>query len=81
MSVKTETKKSKGGGSFLTREATADEVFTREDLSPAQVMFGQIAEDFMNAEVVSNTEFKTYNTVASHRRIADSVVEAGRYYF
>lgn len=56
MSVKTETKKSKGGGSFLTREAAADEVFTREDLSPAQVMFGQIAEDFMNAEVVPNDE-------------------------
>ena len=56
MSVKTETKKSKGGGSFLTRSATADEIFTREDLSPAQVMFGQIAEDFMNAEVVPNDE-------------------------
>jgi len=56
MSVKTETKKSKGGGSFLMSEATADEVFTREDLSPAQVMFGQIAEDFMNAEVVPNDE-------------------------
>jgi alkylation response protein AidB-like acyl-CoA dehydrogenase len=27
------------------------------------------------------TEFKTYNTVASRRRIADSVIEAGRYYF
>ncbi len=56
MSIKTETKKSKGGGSFLLSEATADEVFTREDLSPAQVMFGQIAEDFMNAEVVPNDE-------------------------
>ena len=54
--MKTETKKYEGGGSFLTHNATADEIFTREDLSPAQVMFGQIAEDFMNAEVVPNDE-------------------------
>ena len=31
-------------------ESTA--IFTREDLSPAQQMFGRIAEDFMRTEVL-----------------------------
>jgi alkylation response protein AidB-like acyl-CoA dehydrogenase len=51
MSAKTEAVEM-GGGRFLTADATSDEVFTREDLSPAQQMFGRIAEDFMRAEVL-----------------------------
>ena len=38
--------------SFLTSSASAAEVFTREDLSGAQQMFGRIAADFMRAEVL-----------------------------
>jgi len=41
-----------GGGSFLSANVTAHQVFTREDLSPAQQMFGRIAEDFMSTEVI-----------------------------
>jgi alkylation response protein AidB-like acyl-CoA dehydrogenase len=41
-----------GGGSFLDGTVTADQVFTREDLSSAQQMFGRIAEDFMRTEVL-----------------------------
>ena len=37
---------------FLTTDVQTDEVFTREDLSPAQQMFGRIAEDFMRTEVI-----------------------------
>ena len=44
--------KSDSGGSFLTSHVTADQVFTREDLSPAQQMFGRIAQDFMRTEVL-----------------------------
>ena len=40
------------GGGFLSAEASPEEVFTREDLSPAQQMFGRIAEDFMRTEVL-----------------------------
>src|SRR5262245_42891225 len=38
--------------SFLTSSVSAAEVFTREDLSGAQQMFGRIAEDFMRSEVL-----------------------------
>src|SRR2546423_1794179 len=51
MSAKTDALKA-GGGSFLTADAAAAEVFTREDLSPAQRMFGRVAEDFMRTEVL-----------------------------
>jgi alkylation response protein AidB-like acyl-CoA dehydrogenase len=37
---------------FLSTDVQTDEVFTREDLSPAQQMFGRIAEDFMSTEVI-----------------------------
>ncbi len=38
-------------------EATiAESTFTREDLSPAQQMFGRIAEDFMRTEVLPHAE-------------------------
>src|SRR5262252_1319366 len=38
--------------SLLIASASAAEVFTREDLSSAQQMFGRIAEDFMRSEVL-----------------------------
>ena len=34
----------------------ADQVFTREDLSSAQQMFGRIAEDFMRSEVLPHEQ-------------------------
>ena len=40
------------GGSFLTADVTPEQVFTREDLSPAQQMFGRIAHDFMRTQVL-----------------------------
>src|SRR5438045_3516063 len=51
MSAKTDSLQA-GGGSFLTADVVAAEVFTREGLSPAQRMLGQVAEDFMRAEVL-----------------------------
>ena len=47
---------SAGGGDFLTRSPSPSAVFTREDLSPAQQMFGRVAEDFMRAEVLPRAE-------------------------
>ncbi len=41
-----------GNGRFLVSESTADEVFTREDLSDEQLLFGRAAEEFMRTEVV-----------------------------
>ncbi|HEX8176226.1 MAG TPA: acyl-CoA dehydrogenase family protein [Pyrinomonadaceae bacterium] len=55
MSAKTDAINSKGGR-FLYDQTSAEEVFTREDLSPAQQMFGRIAEDFMRAEVLPHEE-------------------------
>src|SRR5215813_9191277 len=43
---------SAGNGSFLSANVAADQVFTREDLSSAQQMFGRIAADFMRTEVL-----------------------------
>ncbi len=42
----------RGGGVFLNSALTADRIFTPEDLSPAQQMFGRIAADFMRTEVL-----------------------------
>jgi alkylation response protein AidB-like acyl-CoA dehydrogenase len=56
MSAKADVIKSDAGGSFLTIDVAADDVFTREDLSPAQQMFGRIAEDFMRAEVLPHQQ-------------------------
>lgn len=56
MSVNTDTQTSLDGGGFLSAETTPEEVFTREDLSGAQQMFGRIAEDFMHAEVLPRDE-------------------------
>jgi alkylation response protein AidB-like acyl-CoA dehydrogenase len=44
------------GGRFLIANSTPDEVFTREDLSSAQQMFGSIADDFMRTEVLPRRE-------------------------
>jgi alkylation response protein AidB-like acyl-CoA dehydrogenase len=52
MSARIDAGKQEGGGHFLTRQVTTGEVFTREDLSPAQAMFASIAEDFMRTEVL-----------------------------
>ena len=40
-----------GGGDFLADDGEPADVFTREDLSPAQQMFGRVAEDFMRTQV------------------------------
>jgi alkylation response protein AidB-like acyl-CoA dehydrogenase len=52
MSTRTEVRAPGAGAAFLRTDARPEEVFTREDLSPAQQMFGRIAEDFMRAEVL-----------------------------
>ena len=39
-------------GQFLSLDASAQETFTREDLTPAQQMLGKIAAEFMRAEVL-----------------------------
>jgi alkylation response protein AidB-like acyl-CoA dehydrogenase len=52
MATKTDAIELSGGGSFLSADVTAGRVFTREDLSPEQQMFGRIAEDFMSTEVI-----------------------------
>ena len=52
MATVSEAIKFNGGGGFLDRAVTADQVFTREDLSGAQQMFGRIAADFMRTEVL-----------------------------
>jgi alkylation response protein AidB-like acyl-CoA dehydrogenase len=41
-----------GNGRFLVAEIAADDVFTREDLSDEQLLFGRAAEEFMRTEVV-----------------------------
>ncbi len=40
------------GGTFLCVNSTPGQVFTREDLSPAQQMLGKVAADFMRTEVL-----------------------------
>ena len=41
-----------GSGRFLVSDTTPDAVFTREDLSDEQLLFGRAAEEFMRTEVV-----------------------------
>src|SRR4029453_4192846 len=43
-----------GGGRFLIRSLNPDDVFTREDLSEEQRLFGQTAAEFMRNEVLPN---------------------------
>jgi alkylation response protein AidB-like acyl-CoA dehydrogenase len=52
MPTQTDVRAPGAGAAFLSSNALPEEVFTREDLSPAQQMFGRIAEDFMRTEVV-----------------------------
>ena len=52
MSTQTDVRAPGVGAAFLSTDAPPAEVFTREDLSPAQQMFGRIAEDFMRTEVL-----------------------------
>src|SRR5467141_5325684 len=52
MATVIEAIKFNGGGGFLNATVPADQVFTREDLSSAQRMFGRIAADFMRTEVL-----------------------------
>src|SRR5712664_1162164 len=52
MATVIEAIKASGGGVFLDATVTAAQVFTREDLSGAQQMFGRIAADFMRTEVI-----------------------------
>ena len=52
MPAQTDAPNPRAGGSFLLAETSADQAFTREDLSPAQQMFGRVAEDFMRTEVL-----------------------------
>ena len=41
-----------GGGRFLAQSVSSDEVFTREDLTEEQRLFGRTAAEFMRYEVV-----------------------------
>lgn len=41
-----------GNGRFLVSDVAADAVFTREDLSEEQLLFGRVAEEFMRTEVL-----------------------------
>jgi alkylation response protein AidB-like acyl-CoA dehydrogenase len=43
-----------GGGTFLTRALDPDDLFTREDLTDEQRLFGQTAAEFMRNEVLPN---------------------------
>jgi alkylation response protein AidB-like acyl-CoA dehydrogenase len=50
----TQVKEVLGGGMFLTRSLAPDDLFTREDLSDEQRLFGQTAAEFMRNEVLPN---------------------------
>ena len=43
-----------GGGTFLTRALAAEDLFTRDDLTDEQRLFGQTAAEFMKNEVLPN---------------------------
>ena len=43
-----------GGGTFLTRALVAEEMFTRDELTDEQRLFGQTAAEFMKNEVLPN---------------------------
>src|SRR5262245_28759977 len=52
MPVHIETAATAGNGRFLVGDTAADSVFTREDLSEEQLLFGKAAEEFMRQEVI-----------------------------
>ena len=41
-----------GGGAFLVRSLAADDLFTPEDLTDEQRLFGRTAAEFMRKEVL-----------------------------
>jgi alkylation response protein AidB-like acyl-CoA dehydrogenase len=45
-----------GNGRFLISDVAADAIFTREDLSEEQLLFGRVAEEFMRTEVLPRAE-------------------------
>ncbi|MDO8681432.1 MAG: acyl-CoA dehydrogenase family protein [Acidobacteriota bacterium] len=49
-----------GNGRFLIADTAADAVFTREDLSEEQLLFGRAAEEFMRTEVLPRVK-ELYN--------------------
>lgn len=63
------------GGGFLIANSACDEVFTREDLSSAQQMFGRIVEDFMRTEVLPRSE-QLY--AKDHTATRDMLQKAGK---
>src|SRR6185503_5543421 len=54
MSVSTRAAVPSGGGTFLVRSLNPDELFTRDDLTDEQRLFGQTAAEFMRNEVRPN---------------------------
>ena len=56
MTTVVEETRTNGGGSFLIADVSADQIFTREDLSGAQQMFGRIAAEFMRTEVIPRAD-------------------------
>lgn len=56
MTTVIEEVRTKGGGSFLIADLSADQIFTREDLSGAQQMFGRVAAEFMRTEVIPRAD-------------------------
>ena len=52
MTIRIEPDVRPGNGRFLVGESAPDAVFTREDLTEEQQMFGKAAEEFMRAEVL-----------------------------
>ena len=54
--MKSEASRHDFGGLFLIEDVEAGQVFTREDLSSAQQMFGRVAEDFMRTEVLPHEQ-------------------------
>ena len=52
MAVHTDAEARAGNGRFLIADSAPDAVFTREDLSEEQLLFGRAAEEFMRVEVL-----------------------------
>jgi alkylation response protein AidB-like acyl-CoA dehydrogenase len=52
MAVHVDAAPDAGNGRFLVSDVAADAVFTREDLSDEQLLFGRVAEEFMRTEVL-----------------------------
>jgi alkylation response protein AidB-like acyl-CoA dehydrogenase len=52
MTIQIDAAARSGSGRFLAGDTTAEAVFTREDLSDEQLLFGRAAEEFMRTEVL-----------------------------